>query len=89
MTEYYPGVITGKPTRASSYLADLLEENGKPVLTQFDFFQIIRRMYRDSSNKKLYLRHDTPSREDYFRYRSNLKNIGIIGNDQDYGARVI
>ena len=47
-------------TRAGGYLANLLEENGKPVLNQFNFFQIVWRMYRESSDKKLYLRHDTP-----------------------------
>ena len=89
MAEYSPGAYTGKPTRATTYLAGLLEENDKPVLTQFDFFQIVRQMYRESPDKKLYLRHDTPSREDYFRLRSNLKNQGVIGPDRDYGARVI
>ena len=89
MAEFSPGAYTGKPTRATSYLAGLLEENDKPVLTQFDFFQIVRQMYRESPDKKLYLRHDTPSREDYFRLRSNLKNQGVIGPDRDYGARVI
>ena len=55
-TELYPG----KLTRAARHLAELLEENGKPVLTQFDFFRIIWRMYRESAGKRLYLRHDTP-----------------------------
>lgn len=89
MAEYSPGAYKGKSTRASSYLAGLLEENDKPILTQFDFLQIIRQMYKESPAKKLYLRHDTPSREDYFRLRSNLNSQGVIGPDRDYGTRVI
>ena len=89
MAEYSPGAYKGKPTRATNYLAGLLEESDKPVLTQFDFFQIIRRMYRESPDKKLYLRHVTPRREDYLRLRSSLNSQGVIGPDRDYGSRVI
>ena len=89
MAKYSPGAYRGKPTRATSYLAGLLEESDTPVLTQFDFFQIVRQMYRESADKKLYLRHVTPSREDYFRLKSSLNNQGVIGHDRDYGARVI
>ena len=67
----------------------MLEKNGKPVLTKFDFFQIIMRMYRESSDQKLYLRHDTPSRDDYARLSLSLKKTGLIGADRDYGARGI
>ena len=66
-----------------------MEKNGKPVLTRFDFFQIISQMYRESSNKKLYLRHDTPSQDDYDRLRLSLKKTGMIGADRDYGTRGI
>lgn len=76
-------------TRAGSHLAGLLEENGKPVLSQFDFFRTIWRMYRDSSGKRLYLRSNIPSREDHIRLKSILRNAGVIGTDRDYGARVI
>lgn len=89
MAVYSPGAYKGKPTRATSYLAGLLEENDKPVLTQLDFLQIIRQMYRESPDKKLYLRHDTPGRADCFRLRSNLNRQGVIGPDRDYGARII
>ena len=89
MAEYSPGAYRAKPTRATHYLAGLLEESDKPVLTQFDFFQIIRQMYRESPDKKLYLRNVTPSREDYFRLRSSLNSQGVLGPDRDYGARVI
>ncbi len=78
-----------KLTRASKHLANLLEQNNSPVLTQFRFFEIISNMYKESCDEKLYLRHETPDIEDYKRLRSSLKNAGIIGADQDYGSRVI
>ena len=76
-------------TRAGSYLVGLLEKNGKPVLTQFNFFRIIWRMYRESAGKRLYLRRNTPDRDDYVRLKSSLREAGVIGTDRDYGARVI
>ena len=76
-------------TRAGTHLAELLEETGKPVLTRFEFFRLIWRMYRESSGKRLYLRSSTPSRDDYLRLQSSLKAKGVIGTDRDYGARVI
>ncbi len=87
--EQIPGTYPEKPTRAGSYLAKLLEANGKPVLTQFSFFQLIRQMYAESADKKLYLRRTTPTQNDYTRLRLNLKKTGMIGADRDYGARVI
>ena len=76
-------------TRAGSQLAGLLEENGKPVLNQFDFFRFVWQMYRESSGKGLYLRSDTPSQADYVRLKSILRGAGAIGTDRDYGPRVI
>ena len=78
-----------KRTRAADYLADLLEANGKPVLSHFEFFRIVLAMYRESSGKKLYLRREAPHREDIVRFRSILKTAGAIAGDRDYGARVI
>lgn len=87
--EQIPGTYPEKSTRAGSHLANLLEENGKPVLTQFSFFRIIWKMYAESPGKKLYLRHETPSQDDYTSLRLKLKKTGMIGADRDYGARVI
>ena len=78
-----------KLTRAGSYLAGLLQENGKPVLTSFEFFRIIWQMYRESSGKRLYLRSNTPKREDYARLKSSLREADVIGADRDYRVRVI
>lgn len=78
-----------KLTRAADHLADQLEANNKPVLSRFEFFQIVLAMYRESSGKKLYLRRDTPERDDIARFRLILKTTGAITSDQDYGSRVI
>lgn len=67
----------------------MLEGSGKPVLTQFDFFRIIWRMYREAAGKKLYLRSNKPGRDVYDRRKSHLRKAGVIGTDRDYGARVI
>ena len=81
----YPGWLT----RAARRLAELLDENGKPILTQFDFFRMIRRMYRESSGKRLYLRQGTPGRDDYARLKSILRRAGVVRSDRDYKARGI
>lgn len=78
-----------KLTRADKYLADLLEKNGKPVITQFEFFRIVRQMYRESYNKKLYLRRRIPDYDDYRRFRSKLNKAGVIRPDRDYRSRVV
>lgn len=80
---------TRRLTHAGSHLADLLKDNGKPVLSQFDFFRFVWRMYRESSGKGLYLRSDTPGQSEYVRLKSILRDAGVIGTDRDYGKRVI
>ena len=89
MAKQIPGTYPEKLTRAGAYLSDLLESAGKPVLTQFEFFRVIWRMYQESADEKLYLRHDIPTQDDYSRLRLNLKKAGAIGADRDYGARII
>ena len=76
-------------TPAGSYLVGLLEETGEPVLTQFDFFRIIWRMYRNAAGKGLSLRRDTPNQDAYDHWKSSLRKADVIGTDRDYGARVI
>lgn len=78
-----------KLTRAGRYLARLLEHHGKPVLTPFDFFRIVWRMYRESPGKNLYLRSNTPNQDDLRRLKLNLQRAGVIGKDLDYGTRII
>ena len=89
MSKKVPLIYPTKLTRAGRYLAELLEENGKPVLTQFDFFQIVRKMYRDHDSRKLYLRHDAPTKDNYARIVSELKKTAVVAHDRDYGKRVI
>jgi len=83
VAEQIPGTYPEKQTRAGAYLAGLLETAGKPVITQFEFFRVIWRMYQFSAEKKLYLRHDTPTQDDYSRLRLNLKKTGVIGAAED------
>ena len=78
-----------KLTRAAAYLADQLEANNKPVLPHFHFFQIVLNMYRDSSGEKLYLRRPVPDSDDISRLKQILKAAGAIGNDRDYGSRIV
>ena len=78
-----------KLTRAGRYLAELLEKRGRPVLTQFEFFRAIWQMYREASGKRLYLRGNTPDRDDHVRLKSYLQKAAVIGPDRDYRARVL
>lgn len=80
---------TRRLTRAGSHLAGLLEDHGKPVLSQFNLFRFVWRMYRESPCKGLYLRSKTPSQVDYVRLRSILRDADVIGTDRDYGRRVM
>jgi len=89
MSEQIPGTFPEKLTRAGQYLSDRLETRDLPVITPFDFFHIVWRMYQDADGQKLYLRHDTPTRQNYTRLRTNLKKTGIINADRDYGSRII
>jgi len=89
VAEQIPGAYPEKLTRAGECLSGLLESAGKPVLTQFEFFRVIWRLYQESADEKLYLRHDKPTKDDYSRLRLNLKKTGVIGADRDYGARII
>ena len=76
-------------TRASRHLADLLEKHAKPVLTPIDFYSLIRQMYQESSNKKLYLRKIDPGIDDYHRLKRILIHAGVVRLDRDYRARAL
>ena len=89
MPNKIPIIYPTRLTRAGRYLAEMLEENGKPVLTPFGFFQIIQKMYQDHGGRRLYLRRDVPTKDDYTRIISNLKKTAIVATDKDYGGRVI
>lgn len=89
MLNKIPIIYPRRLTRAGRYLAELLEENGKPVLTQFGFFQIIQKMYQDHGGRRLYLRRDTPTKDDYTRIISDFKKTATVATDRDYGRRII
>ena len=90
MVDSAPQRIYGpRLTRAAAHLADRLEANDKPVLPQFEFFRIVLAMYREAAGKRLYLRRETPDRDDIARFRSILKTAGAITGDRDYGSRVV
>lgn len=89
MVEQIPGTYPEKLTKAGTYLAELLETSNKPVLNQFDFFRVIWQLYTQPSHEKLYLRHSTPTYEDFIRLKLSLKKIGVIRSDRDYGSRGI
>ena len=89
MPSKIPVIYPTRLTRAGRYLAELLEENGKPVLTRFDLFQIVRKMYRDHGGRKLYLRRKVPTKDDYIRMVSDLRKTAVVATDRDYGERVI
>ena len=74
-----------KLTFAAKYLAELLEENTKPVVDPLEFFRITRRMYREGAGKRLFLRPHTSSY--HARLQFNLKKARVIRPDQDYERR--
>ena len=80
---------TQRMTRASRHLADLLEKHAKPVLTPIDFYSLIRQMYQESPNKKLYLRKIDPGIDDYHRLKRILIHAGVVRLDRDYRARAL
>jgi predicted transcriptional regulator of viral defense system len=89
LAEKLRSIYPERLTLAGHRLAELLEANGKPVLTHFDFFRIVWRMYLTSAGEKLYLRNKTPTQQDAVRLRQNLKKSGFVGADRDYGLRII
>jgi predicted transcriptional regulator of viral defense system len=83
------GVYPEKLTRAARYLGERLEALGVPVVSPFQFSQLVWRIYAEADGRKLYLRDARPAKEDITRLRNNLKKNGVIGLDRDYGARII
>ena len=82
-------VHTQKMTRASRHLEDLLEKHARPVITPVRFYGLIRQMYQESHDKKLYLRKSDPSIDDYHRLKRILKHAGIVRIDRDYKTRAL
>ena len=88
MAEQLRGTYPERLTRAGAYLASLLDAYGQPVITPFEFFELIRRMFAEKEGKALYLREETPTAETFASLRTNLKKSGIIASDRDYRTRL-
>lgn len=89
MVERLPGIYPTRLTRAARYIIGALEELGTPAITQYDLFVLIQKMYGDQKEKKLYLRNDAPSEDNYKKLRKEMINANYINFDKDYGSRLI
>ena len=76
-----------KLTRAGKYLEHHLMREGRPVITHYEFFRLLQKMYREGRN--LYLRYAIPTKEHHNRYLSDLNKAGVVKYDRDYGDRII
>lgn len=76
-----------KLSRAEQYILDKLLEFGQSVVTHYTFFRLIQAMYRDG--KGLYLRHESPTAEDHYKYLRNMRKANVIRYDTDYQQRLI
>jgi len=71
-------------THLGEALGQRLEANGQPVISNYDIFLHLWRLYQEGGVK--YLRGEHPTRETYQRTRSLLKKEGLLRNDKDYHA---
>lgn len=76
-------------TQAGAYLAELLRDNNKPVVTVFEFHRLVWHMYTAPTDRKLFLRSRVPAASDTARLRQSLKKKSLISPDPDYGPRAI
>ena len=74
-------------TRAGSFAAQLLEEQGLPIITPYNLFWLINRVYKENKQRRLYLRRETPQEQEYNRLRRNLMAANVLRMDRDYGSR--
>ena len=77
-----------KQTRAEVRLIEMLEERGKPIINAREFFRLIQCMYTESRVRKLYLRKQQATVDDYGRFRSRLLFANAIRVDHDYRSRL-
>ena len=73
-----------RSTRATKALSKLLEETQAAVITEYELFGIIQKLYK--SRQKLYLREKQPSIKSFRRLRNQLRTLRILRPDQDYPA---
>ncbi len=78
-------IISKKLSRAGARVAALLQEIGKPILSQYELYHVIGRLYENPEG--LYLRQKNIDRTEFDRIKANLRAANIIAKDADYGAR--
>jgi predicted transcriptional regulator of viral defense system len=69
-------------TKANQELARILEATDWPLVTDYELFRLVQRLYR--GGKKLNLRHDHASVDDSRRLRRQLRNLNVLGSDPNY-----
>ena len=69
-------------TKANQELTWILEETGWPAITDYELFRLVQILYK--SGKKLNLRRDQASLNDFRRLRRQLRNLDVIKPDPNY-----
>lgn len=72
-------------TRLGQAAVQRLEESRAPIVTPYQFFQILRQIY--ATGEKLYLRNAVPTHADLRKVTSNLLGANKLAHDPDYGRR--
>lgn len=89
ISDDFPRAFPERLTRAGAFIAAQLEARGAPVISPFELYALICRMYQDEDRKALYLRDPAPNAQVYVRLRNNLRKSGILMPDPDYGSRLL
>ncbi len=71
-----------RSTKANQELTRILEETDWPTITDYELFRLVQGLYK--SGKKLNLRCDHASLNDFRRLRRQLRNLGVIKPDPNY-----
>jgi predicted transcriptional regulator of viral defense system len=84
-----PGApISIRRTKLAAATLAALEKYGKPVVTPYDLFQLIRKLFNPQNRKILHLRHEAPGSDDLRKITANLFKTGGLEIDPDYGRSV-
>ncbi len=69
-------------TKANQELTRILEETDWPAITDYELFRLVQTLYK--SGKKLNLRRDQASLNDFKRLRRQIRNLDVIKPDPSY-----
>ena len=72
---------------AERHLLKKLIDRGQSVVTYYTFYRLMQAMHKE--RKGLYLRNETPTVDDHFKYLRNMCRDDVIRPDNDYGKRLI